>query len=271
VLRWFPDWGPDPRRVLAELAANSPRLPVIVAGDWPTAPKAIWLGGSRLPVSVVSSVSTFPGISVGVPLIVTSAEALDRAAKRAQLFAPLGESWTYVWAKGPPGPVGRALEATPLQGYFVVTVDTFRKDPDVLLATRTFSYMRTIAIASALLVLVGLLLYLQARQRSQAIASALAARMGLRRRTEILSLSLELAAIALFAGLVGGVVAVAAADPIVSHIDALPTYPPPPTLLIPVGAILVSVGALIVLALAAGALTSWLASRTDISEELRVA
>ena len=73
----------------------------------------------------------------------------------------------------------------------MTTVDTFRQSPDVLLATRTYSYLRTIAIAAGVLVLVGLLLYLQARQRSQAIASALGRRMGLGRGAETLSLCLE--------------------------------------------------------------------------------
>ena len=196
---------------------------------------------------------------------------MRQAVKRAHLFSPLGEACTYVWAKGPPGPTGRALVASPLEAYFVTTVDTFRKDPDVLLATRTFGYMRTIAIASGLLVLVGLLLYLQARQRSQAIASALAGRMGLRRRTEILSLALELGAIASFAAFVGGTVAISAASPIVGHIDPLPENPPVPVLIVPVGAIVVSAVALVVLTGLAAALTSWLASRTDISEALRVA
>jgi putative ABC transport system permease protein len=272
VIRWFADWGPDPRGAFPELAASSTGgLPVILTSDAPSSVRAIWLEGVRIPVRVVSRVKTFPGMSVGIPLVVASGAALKQATRKAHVFTPLGEAQTYVWAKGPPGRVGRALEASPLQAYFVTNVDTFRKDPDVLLATRTFAYMRTIAIASGLLVLMGLLLYLQARQRSQAIASALARRMGLRRRTEILSLALELAAIALFAGLVGGAVAVSAAGPIVGHIDSLPEFPPSPALLIPVGAIIASAVALVVLAVAAGALTSWLASRTDISEALRVA
>src|SRR6201999_2311252 len=105
--------------------------------------------------------------------------------------------------KGPPDAVARALAASSAHPYFVTTTATFLRDPDVVLATRTYAFMRTVAIASAVLVLIGVLLYLQARQRSQVIASALARRMGLSRATETLSLCLELAAILFFAALAG--------------------------------------------------------------------
>jgi hypothetical protein len=67
--------------------------------------------------------------------------------------------------------------------------------------------MRLIALAAGLLVLIGLVLYLQPRQRAQAIASALPHAYA-DARAEIARLALELGVIALFAGLVGGVVAI---------------------------------------------------------------
>jgi ABC-type antimicrobial peptide transport system permease subunit len=130
--------------------------------------------------------------------------------------------------------------------------------------------MRLMAVASGVLVFLGLVLYLGSRQRSQAVASSVAARMGLRRRTEILSLALELGAITLVAAVVGGVVAVAAASPVVGHIDPLPSYPPGPALTIPVAAILGSAVALVAIAIAAGAFTSWASRRTNMAEALRV-
>jgi ABC-type antimicrobial peptide transport system permease subunit len=57
----------------------------------------------------------------------------------------------------------------------------------------------------------------------------------------------------------------------VGHIDPLPNDPPSPIVAIPTGEILIVAGALIVLALVAGALTSWFASRADVGEALRVA
>jgi putative ABC transport system permease protein len=272
VIRWYGDWGADPRKSFAKLdPAGSGALPAIVSDTVPLGTKAIWLQNARVPIRVIARVKSFPGMTAGTPLVVVSRSALNRFAQRTKLYDPLGEAQTFIWAKGPPSEVSAALEAAPIRAYYVTTVDAFRQDPDVLLATKTFSYMRLIAIAAGVLVFVALLLYLQARQRSQAVASALAVRMGLRRGAEIGSLALELAAIALVAAIVGGVVAIAAAGPITRHIDPLPTDAPPPSLVIPVGAIVGSAIALLVVGIGAATLTSRLSRRTDMSEALRVA
>jgi putative ABC transport system permease protein len=141
----------------------------------------------------------------------------------------------------------------------------------VVLATRTYAYMRTIAIAAAVLVVIGLLLYLQARQRSQAIASALARRMGFGRGAETLSLCLELGAILFFAAVTGGGIAIAAASPVIRHLDPLPRDAPSPIFIVPATQIAVAAGGLVLVTLAAGLLTSWFAARTNVSEALRVA
>jgi len=211
-------------------------------------------------------------MSAGVPLLITSFEALDAAAARTHLYDALGVPWTYVLAKGPPEPAMRALESAPsLSAYYPASIETFLRNPDVLLATRTFSFMRTVAIGAAVLVLVALLLYLQERQRSQAIASTLARRMGFGRGAETVSLALELGAILAFAAVVGGGIAVAAAAPVVRHVDPLPDNAPAPIFVAPVGVIAVVAAALVVVTVCAAYLTSWLASRVDVSEALRVA
>jgi len=157
-----------------------------------------------------------------------------------------------------------------VDAYAIVTVDDFRRDPDVLLATRTYSYMRILALGAGVLAAAGLLLYLQARQRSQVIASALSGRMGLRRRTEIASLSLELVAVVAFCAAVGGAVALAAAAPIVRRIDPLSQFTPGPVLAIPTAELLTAGLALAAAAALAGVLTRWLAHRADPVEALRV-
>jgi putative ABC transport system permease protein len=205
------------------------------------------------------------------PLLVVDRNALIRVARARHAAEPLGTPQTYIWANGPHTAVQRALEGGALEASFITSIDEFRKDPDVVLAKRTLAYMRLIALAAGLLVLIGLVLYLQSRQRAQAIASALAARMGLTQRAEIASLALELSVIALFAGLVGSVVAILSAAPIVRHVDPLANDPPAPTLAVPLSAILASVAVLVVVAVAAGAVVSVAARRTDTSEALRVA
>src|SRR5207245_474048 len=132
-------------------------------------------------------------------------------------------------------------------------------------------FMRTVAIAAGVLVLLGVLLYLQARQRGQVITSAIARRMGLTRGAETLSLCLELTAILLFAAVIGGAIAIAAAAPIVDHLAPLPIDPPPPVFTFPLLLVVGALVAVVAFAVAAGAATSWLARRKDVSEAIRVA
>jgi putative ABC transport system permease protein len=270
TLHWQSDWGPSPKRLLDELD-HAPRqpLPVIVTSDL-AGRRAIMLSGRRLPIRVLASVHAFPFMEQGIPLLITSYQALDELEARAHLPESLGVLGTYVWGKGPPRQVARALTA--LQPpYPPSTIDGFLHAPDVVLATRTFTFMRMIAMGAGVVVLLGLLLYLQARQRSQAIASALARRMGLTRAAETLSLCLELAAILGFAAVIGGGVALAAAAPVVRKIDPLPGDPPSPIFTLPAAEIVLAALALAILALIAGALTSWFTRSTDVSEALRVA
>jgi hypothetical protein len=271
VLHWKEAWGPSPVGLLGQLAAApaSP-LPVILVGSMPDAIRALSMGGGLFPVRVLGRLHAFPGMTTN-PLVVTSRGALARAANARRVFDPLGVEINYVWVKGPPAAAGEALKTSRLDAIFVTTVDTFWRNPDVLLATRTYSYLRVVAIGSALLSLICLMLYLQARQRSQAIASALSRRMGLSRATEVASLFLELAALLLFSFALGAVLAITAALPVARHVDLLPEYAPAPLAVIPELVIWLTLAGLVLVAAATAALTSWSASRMDVGKELRVA
>jgi putative ABC transport system permease protein len=270
TLHWQRDWGPNPTGALRRLedAASQP-LPVIVSSDL-VRRDAIMISGRRFPMRTLGVVHTFPFVASGIPLVITTNRALHDLETRTQLYSSLGVLATYIWGKGPPAHVGRAL-ASLEPAYPPATINTFLRNPDVLVSTRTFGFMRLIAGGAGVLALLGLLLYLQARQRSQVIASTLARRMGFGRAAETLSLCIELIAIVAFAAVVGGGVALAAAVPIVHRIDPLPDYPPSPLYTVPLTEIAVAGAVLLLLAAAAGALTSWLARRTDVAEALRVA
>ena len=242
---------------------------MIVAGAMPSSLRALSLAGVEFPVRILGRVHAFPGMTSN-PLAVTSSSALARAAAGRRLNNPIGVTTDYVWVKGPPALASRLLANPPVDAAYVITIDTFRRNPDVLLATRTYAYLRAIATGAALLSLVGLLLYLQARQRSQAIASALSRRMGLRRSVEIASLGIELSALLTFSFVCGTAIAVASALPVVSHVDLLPQYPPSPLAVVPWRVVWIGLGGIVVLAFAAAALTNWVAGRSDLSKELRL-
>jgi putative ABC transport system permease protein len=269
TLHWQSNWGPAPGRFLQSLA-NAPLqpLPVIVTTDLAHA-RAIVIDGRTFAVDRLAVVQAFPFMAQGIPLVVTSFRALHALEARTGLFDSLGVLQTYLLAKGPPIAAGRALASLQPE-YPPQTTDTFLHDPNIVLATRTFGFMRVIAVGAGVIALLGLLLYLHTRQRSQAIASLFLHRMGLSSGEETASLAIELTAILAFAGVIGGAVALVAAAPVVRRIDPLPTDPPSPLFTIPWTTGLASAAALLALALAAGALTSWLARRADVGEALRV-
>jgi putative ABC transport system permease protein len=268
TLHWESDWGPDPTEALERLSASpSQPLPAIVTSDL-AGERSLDVGGFELRLRPLAVVHAFPFMATGVPLVVTSYRAMHDYEARTRNYDPLGVVSTYVWGKGPPEAVGRALTAFDPE-FPPSTTNTFVHDPNVVLATRTFGFMRLIAAGAGVLALLGLVLYLQARQRSQTIGSALARRMGFGRAAETLSLCLELAALLLFAGAFGGAVAVAAAGPIVRRIDPIPDNPPGPLFTVPWVEVAIVVAALLALAVAAGALTSWTARRANVAEALR--
>jgi putative ABC transport system permease protein len=96
--------------------------------------------------------------------------------------------------------------------------------------SRAFSFLRTLALLSALIVMIGTVLYLQARQRGRIISYALARRMGLRSRSHLAALQLELGAMLLTSALAGVSLGLAAALLLYARIDPLPSMAPSPLL-----------------------------------------
>jgi putative ABC transport system permease protein len=131
--------------------------------------------------------------------------------------------------------------------------------------------VKVIGVAAAALALVALLLYLQARQRAQLIASALVVRMGLSRARDAAALALEAGGIVLVAGVVGVAAATASASPIAAHVDALPQYAPTPVFVVPWTTVGLGLGASVLVGAALGGLAVAIAARSDVAEALRVA
>jgi hypothetical protein len=255
TLRWSNGWGGDPRPLLPRLEQDDgSALPAIAS---PGAPEitAVFDQGARIPIRVVGHAAV-PGSSAGRPALLVPRAALRRTAGRLHILDPGPSSSGLVWAKGDPARIMPLLEQSSLAPVFLTGIDHIRTDP---------------CAAAAVLALVALLLYLQARQRSQLIASALTRRMGFSAAGDAGGLALEAAAVVLFAGVVGGAVATAAASPIARHVDSLPQYAPPPVLVLPWPTLGLGLAAAVCAAAVLGAAAAALAARSDVAEALRVA
>jgi putative ABC transport system permease protein len=144
-------------------------------------------------------------------------------------------------------------------------------DASVRAAARSYRFVRVIGAAAAGLSVLSLLVYLQARRRSQLIATAIVRRMGVGRVADGGAVAVEAGLIVLFAGLIGGAVGVGCARAVAPHVDSLPQYAPGPAFVVP-WLILAAglLGVAIVSAVLAAAATM-LTSRAEIAEALRVA
>lgn len=267
VIRW--DWAGDPRPALRRLAhmAGNP-LPVIGTTGMGGV-RTMWVEGKPLSIRVIATVPAFPGMLPGQPLVVVPAAAYAEAIRRAGIVS-YDVAQTYVWVKGPPVAVERALGRTNLHAYYVSSAKRILDSADVATVTRTYGFLRAIAVAAGVLAFVALLLYLQARQRSQSIANAFLKRMGMGQAAQGASLALEASALVLFATLLGAGSALLAAAPLVKRVDPLSELAPAPSLTVPWLLIAGSLAGLVVLAAIVGALTSLAAGRSNVSEALRV-
>jgi hypothetical protein len=271
VILWGP-WSDDPRKVLPRLEhATAPPgvLPVIASPSLPHI-DAIFDQGRRIPITVVAR-APFPGMTQGRPAILLSRDVLRRVAARAHILDPGPGAGGLIWARGNPRQIEGPLLASNIDPAFLTTFNLIRGDPSVRAGKRSYGYLRAIGGGAVVLALLALLLYLQARQRGQIVASALLRRMGMRARTDTAAIGLEAASIVVLAFAVGLVVAALAAHLVTPHVDPLPQYPPGTHLIVPwLDLLAVGLGSVVIaVLLAAGAVL--LANRSDASEALRVA
>ncbi|HEY6962740.1 MAG TPA: hypothetical protein VI408_12700 [Gaiellaceae bacterium] len=268
ALRWGP-WPDDPRRLLPRLERGGTPIPAVATPGAPPT-DAIVDQGARVPIRVVGH-APVPGSSAGRPAYLVPRAALRTAAARLHFLEPAPLANGLLWAKGDPARIIPLLTASNLAPTYLTTLDHIASDPSVAAAKRSYGYVKVIGAAAAALALVALLLYLQARQRAQLIASALVRRMGIGAAADAAAVALEAAVVVAFAAIVGAAAAVAAARPIVHRVDALPQYAPAPVLTVPWSTLLGGGAAAVAVAALVGGGAVALATRADAAEALRVA
>jgi len=135
----------------------------------------------------------------------------------------------------------------------------------------TFGFLQALGVMAGLIALGGVLLHLEARQRSREMSYALARRMGLRRAAHELSVAIELGAILSASFAIGSGLAWVAARLVYGTLDPLPAVPPPPVFRTP-AVVLAITGVAVVAAAWFGA---WrvqrAADRANVAEVMRLA
>jgi putative ABC transport system permease protein len=260
-------------RDLAEGGGNA--LPVVVAGGSLADDSHISVDGTQIPIRIVATASAFPGIFEGRPMVVASADQweriFDQVGANSPLNSPGAEAQLWVNANGDERRAAAFFAASSANAFQILTAAEIRENPSIVAASRTFGFLKSLGFAAGLLAVVGMLLYLQARQRSRIVSYALSRRMGLAGPGHVVALVLELGAMLISSLAIGVVLALIAARVVLGDVDPLQDIPPAPLFRTPVGLLLATVGGLLVVSVIGGILASRAADRANVSEVMRLA
>jgi putative ABC transport system permease protein len=270
---WRGEFSGDPLDALMDaLGRDGDRVPAIVAGSLRVPEDPILsLPGFDVPVEVVGRARTFPGIVGDRPMLVLDRHAMETATEASGLslaqFVDGTEVWalaneqeaqTYVASRG-----GTVLSST--------SVAWLRDTPRYLAVSSMLRFLLALGGLAAAVVLIGVALYLQSRQRRSETSYALARRMGLARASHLRSVAFEvsallLVALAVGAGLAGFASFLVNEDVQVRSVDVdVVLFRLPIPLVAGIGA------ALVLFAWLAAGFAQWRADRVDVGEVMRVA
>ena len=246
--------------------SSEDKLRAYVVGDIPE-DSSLSVGGATPELEVIDTLGAFPGMLSIRPLIVVEREALEAIGSGSSFQ---GAGVRELWAKGDPEMVLRELGETSLPLIGTITVDAVREATSLLPLTWTFGFLQALGLATGSISLVGIVLYLQARQRSRVVTNALVKRMGFGADGQRASMAIELAVMLLVAFLVGSTVAMGVARLAYPQLDPLPSVPPDPILDFPI--ILVAVVGLVMLFISpiGGWRVQRSADRANVAEVMRL-
>lgn len=252
-------------------AEPEPIRAIVVRGPRVRDGAVVELQEHALTLRVVGRADAFPGMTSRRPMLVVDGDAL--AAAFVDATNPLNNTNASheIWVRGDPARATAALASVEYPPYLILTADEVEAIPAIATAIETFLVLNALGLAAALLVIAGMVMYLQARQRSQVVSYGLSLRMGMADATYRRALTLEFGTMLTVAFVVGAALALVAGILVVPLIDPLPTIPPGPLVVAPVAALAVVVAALACVTWAGAWLTSARARRTDLGEVMRLA
>src|SRR5205085_3690545 len=110
---------------------------------------------------------------------------------------------TDFWVKGPASQVLPSLASIGFRGDAVTTAAQVEQIPELAAVVQSLEVLGVLALTSALLVVIAMIGYLAAHQRSQAVSYGLSLRMGMSHGAHRRSIAAELASMLLSSCLLG--------------------------------------------------------------------
>jgi putative ABC transport system permease protein len=272
AVHWDGSYASRPlAEITAELGEGGSPLPAALVGGELEGVQALTTAGTTS-VRVIERPRAFPGMSRRRATLVVDAAAYEAAFDEAGLDSSLGtpSARTELWAKGETARTVRLLDSSPARPFPILTAEEARNRPETVAFTRTFAFLEALGLAAGLLALVGLVVYLQVRQRARVVAFGLACRMGLSARSHRRALALELGLAVVAAFALGLGTALLAARLVMTQVEPLASISPVPHFeppLVEAGVALVVLG---VVTFAGAALAGRAAARSNLAEVLRL-
>lgn len=264
---WDTRLGGSLSGMVDQLRSGGPALPVIVVGPSITPDLQLSAGGHEVALRTVAHVEHFPGAARGQLTLVADLKTLE--ASGVELTT--SETRYELWAKGDPAKILPVLRRQQFPVELAATAAQIRATPAFLALSWTFGLLQAFGILAGLITLLGVLLYLQARQQAREVSYALARRMGLDGRTHRRSVLVELLAMLLTAFVLGAVFSTVAAWMVHGRLDPIPALPPGPLLAVPQLMFGVTALGIIVVCMVGAALVQRRADHTRVAEVMRLA
>jgi putative ABC transport system permease protein len=267
---WDPGFSDRPLGdLLRDLAPEQEPLPaIVVGGELPAGQEHLQLSGYQLPLRVIGSASAFPGQGRGLAVVV-SAPALQTVLETHDAEIALRGAHYQAWADGPSG-LARSFLITSGADPASITIAADRLETPALRAlTWAFVFMELIGVVTAVIALIGLVLYLQARQRSRELSYALGRRMGLTAGAHRGAVVIEILLLLVTALVAGAVLAFGTTALIYRRLDPLPDLPPDPTLRVPTSLLVTIAVAIALCAWVGGWWVQRRAGRANVGAVLR--
>lgn len=224
---WEPAFAEEPLDALmSRLETDGPRLPVVLASS--TAPREATVDtrGINIPITVVGTVHAWPGMIPNRGLMVVDHDTFQRVAVGYGSLEKDPFAVDELWAKGEEKGIFKALNEHGLIVNNSRSTADVEDAPSLRSLSWTFGFLQALGLLAGLIAVVGVVLYLQARQQEREVSYALARRMGLSKTSHRTAVGAELLAMLGSSALIGGLTALLAARLVAAGIDPLPGLPP---------------------------------------------
>jgi putative ABC transport system permease protein len=200
-------------------------VPAVVVGSRLDDQLELGVSGANtivLDIAPIPGVRSFPGMKPQEATVFVDHRVLERLELRG--------GTTEAWVQGDRDAVLAELAAAGTGYVELRTLSGIADRASFRTVAWTFGFLQSIGVTAGLLVVGGLVVYLDARRRDRVLGYAFMQRMGLRRVQHRLALAVELTASVLVGAVMGLGLSVATATLAHRRIDPVPRYAPEPLL-----------------------------------------